>query len=129
MMNNTDYKLEIVLLTIVMILLSLFSGIIINGDWVVLYQYEFSFSADMLDNFEVWRLLLWCIGLLAHLGIFVLPFLINSLYFKRMLLYSPLIYVLTYLFLSWKFFLLIPFMVIWLCTMLVAKRHLKLKIS
>jgi len=118
---------KIVVLLMVMIALSLFAGMSINQNWFFTYQFEFidypaiirAGHSNMRDN------LLWGILLLAHFGIFSLPFLINGRYFKKLLLWLPIIYLLAYLLFQGEFIiLLIPFIIIWLITIKVAKRSI-----
>ena len=105
-----------------MILLSLFSGISINRNWGFIYQFEFIDFLQLRERgFK--DFLIWGIVILSHIGIISLPFLVNSIYFKKMLLYFPLIYLLGYLFLEAGFFmLLIPFMIVWIVTMVYHRK-------
>jgi hypothetical protein len=108
------------MLLIVMILLSLFTGMSINRNWFFIFQFEFidypdiikAGHSNMRDN------LLWGILLLAHFGIFSLPFLTKVVYFKKLLLWFPIIYLLGYVFLRAEFIiLLIPFIILWVITL------------
>ena|GEM_PF-1775007 len=104
-----------------MILLSLFSGISINKNWSFVYQFEF---IDFLKLHETSLIdtLVWCAILLSHIGIIILPFCIGNKYFKKMLWYFPLIFLVGFLILEAGFFiLLIPFMIIWLIVLNTSK--------
>jgi len=117
-MKNT----KTIILLVLMILLSLFSGISINRNWGFIYQFEFIDFLQLRERgFK--DFLIWGIVILSHIGIISLPFLVNSIYFKKMLLYFPLIYLLGYLFLEAGFFmLLIPFMIVWIVTMVYHRK-------
>ncbi|MET0572246.1 MAG: hypothetical protein ABWZ79_12530, partial [Pedobacter agri] len=61
--------------------------------------------------------LIWGIIILSHIGIIILPFLVNNNNFKKMLFYFPLVYLLGYLLLEAGFFILLtPFMIFWIVT-------------
>lgn len=118
---------KIIILLIVMIVLSLFSGISINQNWAFVFQFEFFDYPEILkDGLEdnVRNIILWIIILLAHIGIVMLPFLTKSHHFNKLLLWFPLVYLLGYVFLSAEFvFLLIPFIIIWGITLRLSKKQ------
>ena len=115
-------NIKIRILLILMLLLSLFSGISINGNWGFVYQFEF---IDFLQLNEIrFRDMLFCIiVIISHVGTAILPFFVEKKYFKKMLFYFPLIYLLGYLFLRPEFLiLLIPFIILWVVTITSAKK-------
>jgi len=114
-------------LLIVMILLSLFIGMSINRNWFFIYQLEFIDYPEILkdgreDN--VRNIILWVIILLSHIGIIILPFLTKSRLFSKLLLWFPLIYLLSYVFFRAEVvFLLIPFIIIWVMTLRLCRKQ------
>ncbi|WP_231424239.1 MULTISPECIES: hypothetical protein [Pedobacter] len=111
-----------IILLILMVLLSLFSGISINGNWGFIYQFEF-IDFLQLRKTGIKDFLIWGIIIVSHIGIISLPFLANNSNFKKMLFYFPLVYLLGYLFIEAGFFiLLIPFMILWIVTIIYHRK-------
>lgn len=105
-----------------MILLSLFMGISINGMWAILYRFEF-FVFFELPNKKPMDFIIWSIVVLSHFGVLTLPFFVENRLFKKLLLYFPMIYLLGYLVLeAGHFILLLPFMVVWIITLINARK-------
>ncbi|RNL54725.1 hypothetical protein D7004_06245 [Pedobacter jejuensis] len=114
-------EIKIIILLTIMILVSLFSGIPINKNWSFVYQFEF-LDFPKLHETSIVDTIIWCTMLLSHIGIIVLPFCIKNKFFKKMLWYFPLTFLLSFLILEAGFFiLLIPFMIIWLIALNVSK--------
>ncbi|MCX2584398.1 hypothetical protein [Pedobacter sp. MR22-3] len=116
---------KIIILSIVLVTLSLFSGISINSNWFFIYQFEFIDYPKIIvaDNAKIVKILLWAVVVLAHLGIISLPFITKTTYYNKILFWAPLIYLLGYVFLRAEFIvLLIPFIIIWLIIMRVTQR-------
>ncbi|QNR83023.1 hypothetical protein H9N25_13660 [Pedobacter riviphilus] len=117
-MKNT----KTIILLVLMILLSLFSGISINRNWGFIYQFEFIDFLQLRER-EFKDYLIWGIIIVSHVGIISLPFLVKTSYFKKVLLYFPLVYLLGYLLLEAGFFmLLIPFMIVWIVTIVYHRK-------
>lgn len=114
------------LLLIIMILSSFFSGYPLKGRWSFVYQFEFidypeAINCCIKDYKDVF---FWGVVVVSHIGFSVLPFLnIERRYFKKMLLYLPLSYLLGYLILlPPMIFLLIPFIGFWVMAMVDIKK-------
>jgi len=119
----TMKNIRIKILLVLMIVLSLFMGISINGNWGFLYQFEF-FDFLQLHEKGFKDYVLWGIIILSHIGIICLPFMVEKNYFRRILVYFPLIYWLGYLFLEAGYFiLLIPFAAVWIVLLLYFKKN------
>ncbi|WP_025146809.1 hypothetical protein [Pedobacter jeongneungensis] len=120
-------NLNIRLLLIIMILLSFFSGFPLNGGWNLVYRFEFQGYPEIIKSYPiVYRdVFFWGIIVLSHIGIVLLPFVVEQKYFKKMLLCCPLTYLLGYIVLVTPYFIiLIPFMIIWIVTMSVTKKRM-----
>ncbi len=119
---------KIIILLTVMIILSFFSGISINRNWFFIFQFELIDFPEMIlaGHVRIVKIMLWCLVIISHMGILLLPFVSSTKYFKLALLILPLVYLLSYLFLRAEFLvLLIPFTIIWLITLRVSNRYLK----
>lgn len=104
------------ILIIIMLILSLFMGIPTNKGWFTLYGTEFFGPFYVLKggNFPNNLLVIWILLILFHLSIFSLPFIIKKSYFKYVLYYAPLSFIITYfLFAPLAIFFLIPFIIVW----------------
>lgn len=115
--HATNMKTMRALLTL-MILLSLFAGLPINGVWNLLYDFEFIAAPETIFIYHNWpesSLILWVILLALHLIIFALPFLSKSKYFIFILTLAPLLFFIVYFFLDgFTALFLIPFLIVWL---------------
>lgn len=110
------------ILLAVMIVLSLFVGLPINGEWYMLYIYEFQANAAMFKRGTLSHsnTALWILLLLLHITVIALPFLTKSKYFKKLLFWIPPLFVLVYilpvpLYLIW----LIPFILTWVISLIM----------
>lgn len=117
-------NLNIKILLVLMILLSLFSGITINGMSGAIYTFELISFPDMLRYEVILRdLVLWIITILSHVGIVALPLFVERPYFKKLLICFPVIYLVGYFFLILPYFiLLMPFMFFWLVSLYMARK-------
>lgn len=116
---------KILPLLIAMVLLSCFAGMSINGNWFFTYQFEiFDVPAMIIaGQSDLREIIFWPIVCLAHIGIVVLVFLINSISFRKYLLYLPIIYLGGYLFLRAEFLvLLIPFIICWIIALRIGRK-------
>jgi hypothetical protein len=106
---------NVTVLLILMILLSLFVGIPLNGHWWVLYKSEFFDIPHSLRHPSMMRSAIYLVLILSHVGILALPFLIGKAVFKRLLVVAPLLFLISFYVLDGFFiFLLIPFILTWL---------------
>lgn len=114
-------------LLIIMILLSFFSGITINGVSGAIYTYEFISLPQMLSHqLSYLQLFLWIVIIIAHIGIVLLPFLVEKSFFKKMLLICPATFLAAYVILIVPYFiLLMPFLIFWLISLQIAKKNLQ----
>ena len=107
-------KNSIILWLILMILLSLFAGAPADRGWSFIYQFEIIGFLQFLGTSAL-AYFFQVIILLAHVGIFSLPFFINKGFFRKMLFYFPLVYILGYAVAAYAVLLvLIPFIIVWL---------------
>ena len=106
------------ILTILMILLSLFVGIPLNGMWIILYKFEFVNFPHIIGNSATgYEIFLWIMLLISHLGICSLPFLYKNEKFKNVIIWAPTVFILCFSLLEFTFLiLLIPFIVCWVFT-------------
>jgi hypothetical protein len=104
------------ILLILMIFLSLFVGISINGVWSSLYNFEFPSVINMIkaETFTNVKIIEWTLLLATHLVIVSLPFLIKKKYFRDLLIIAPALFVLLYFIVGGAMGLfLIPFIIVW----------------
>jgi len=103
-------------LIIVLLLLSLFVGIPINGDWNLLYVYEFPAVLGMIarGTFGSVNLILWILLIISQLLILSSVFPLRSAYVKNILIFAPLMVLICYFFLNFIMLVcLIPFVIVW----------------
>lgn len=119
---------KITVLLIILALLSLFTGIRINGEYGFLYQYTFRgapvmFYYDMLYNKMGWpRIIHWVLLFSTNLALLILPFIYDKMKNRNVIIYIPLLFaVLASIHLSLFSFILIPFMTIWVILIIVKK--------
>lgn len=101
---------------VLMIVLSIFMGVSTNLGWFTLYNSEFisPFSEIVSGQFPTYRILNWCLLLLSHALVVSLFFLTEKPYFKQLLYWFPLLFIIMFtLYEFFVFFLLIPFIIIW----------------
>lgn len=113
-------------LIILMLLLSLFVGIPINGQWATLYGFEFISIPEMIryETLNYLQIFIWIILLLSHIGLLLLLFIIHEPYFKRLLIYLPILFILSFTALDFfNLFFLIPFIVVWIICLLKARKY------
>ncbi len=105
-----------------LILLTLFVGVPINGEWNMLYDFELISVPDMLFKYHslgLAQVLLWLILIGFHLALCTLPFIIKKKYFGRALFIVPLCFFITYFILEpLTSLFLIPFLIAWILCML-----------
>ena len=111
---------------IIMLLLSLFVGIPINGQWSTLYLFEF-FSIPEMIRYGVIsypKIVIWIVLLLSHFGLFLLPFSIHKRWFMPLLIYSPIVFILSFTILEpFHLLYLIPFIIVWIICLLKARKY------
>ena len=112
-------------LLVLMILLSIVITIPLNGGdkgWYSLYGAEFTdaFYLIKTGRITVINLIEWIVLLIAHAGVVSLPFFTNKRFFKELLIFVPLFFVMLYA--IWNLiiaFLLIPFLIVWIISLIV----------
>lgn len=117
-------EIKIILLLVLMILLSFFSGISINQQWSFVYQYEFIDFPEIMNKYDLSprELPAWILVLLSHLGILFLPFSIRLSSFRKLLIWFPLGFLAGYVILQLTIvFLLLPFIIVWVITLRKSK--------
>lgn len=117
---------------LILALLSLFTGISINGEWSFVYQNTFFFfhSTDMMykdivnhQQLEWCFLIFWLITFLSQITLFLFPFIFDKIDIKKWIFYIPLIFVLSQMF-FWSIFafILIPLIIVWLCLLFYLRK-------
>ena len=118
-------------ITIVMIFLSLFVGIPgfgkavqIDDHWMTLYRFEFIDFPRYIGNIASWRQVgLWVCLLISHLAILLLLFLEGTWIYKRLLIWAPIVFIISFSLLSLLYmFLLIPFIVAWVIAVTIYEK-------
>ncbi|MEO8949379.1 MAG: hypothetical protein ABI308_13270 [Mucilaginibacter sp.] len=113
------------ILLFLMILLSIVIAVPVNGGdkgWFSLYETEFTDAIYMIKTggMELSRFVIWIMLLIVHLSVICLPFLTTRYFFKELLIFSPLVFVILYA--IWYLiiaFLLIPFVIVWIVCLFV----------
>ncbi|KQC01338.1 hypothetical protein [Pedobacter sp. Hv1] len=114
-------QITLIILLVMMILSSLFTGADIKG-WIFLYEFELEIFDPVVAGQYGYALLKILIGL-SHLVILILPFLIKTRLFTKLLIIAPLIFIVAHtIALGLIFFLLIPFLIFWLMAIDVNKK-------
>ena len=117
-------KLPLVLL----IALTLFMGVPINGATNLLYGFEYA-SIGQISGLNFLERLILLILLISHLFIFLLPLLTRSKNFFNILTFAPISFVLSYFLLNlFMIFALIPFIFMWVICLFLRKEF-KIKSS
>jgi hypothetical protein len=125
-------KTLILALLIFLVILSLFTGISINNNFVFLYDYTFVAIPKLIfqnyhgevERLSIFRYIHWILLLLAHIGVISLPFFYLTLRkkFKKLLVYLPLIFLVLQFFVLAVFeFILIPFAIVWLIALKISR--------
>lgn len=112
------YLIGLVLCLIVLIFSSLFVKISIQGASFYLFYFEWEALKGLFTSLKEKPLfgLAYALLILTHFGIILLPFFIRKRYFKNILLFLPLIYILLH-YITGKglmLMMLLPFIGIWL---------------
>ncbi len=127
-MKNSIYKIWLYLF----IFFSLFSGLPLNG--ICFFGYHFTFIGGpevFLEQYKIGSIkwsdfLNWLVMLISHLSILAFPFFFNKIsYFKLLLIFIPLIFLITQYHIMGPFiFTFFPFMIIWLILLIVKPKPL-----
>lgn len=121
------------LLFITLAILSLFSGIAINGQWALPYQLTFISLPEIFllniknkSSFDFPIFIIWIFMFISHIIILLLPFIkIKSRYLKPLLVYAPAVFLLSqFLVISIFAILFIPFILIWIILLFNYKKTL-----
>jgi hypothetical protein len=111
---------------ILLIVLSLVVNITFNNTENSLYGAEFTAPIKMINEgtFATVQFIEWIMLLIAHAGIFCLPFLTMKRYFRSLLVWVPLFFITIYTLYASIFILvlLIPFIFIWIITLIFASQ-------
>lgn len=114
-----------------MIILSLFVGIPINGQWMCLYDFELISVPGMIFKYHTvgsFNIVIWCLLIISHAVIILMPFL-KGKYFKSALIFAPLLFIVFYFVADFlTALLLIPFIITWLITLVILNRSNKLSV-
>jgi len=105
------------ILIFLMIIFSIITGVTGNLGFISLYNIEFIGPIAILKsgNYNLSMVVLWIVLVLSHLALISLIFLTRSNYFKTLLVWVPLMFLVIFIvFVFWSFFLLIPFIIVWL---------------
>jgi hypothetical protein len=103
-------------LIIIMLILSIIVGIPTNLGWFTLYGSEFTgpYSRMVAGTFRPFEFINWSFLITAHLCVVSLLFLTHKSYFKNLLFWFPLIFVVIFIMYDMSaFFFLIPFIIVW----------------
>lgn len=109
------------LLICLMIFFSFVMGIPTNLGWFNLFGTEFMGPIQMLNNgtFPVYRIPLWVLLIISHLGVISLIFLVSNRYFNQLLTWLPLIFIILFLvFDLFSIIYLLPFIACWIIALL-----------
>ncbi|WP_419802268.1 hypothetical protein [Mucilaginibacter sp.] len=120
-------------LVFLMIMFSTITGATGNLGFISLYNIEFIGPIAILKsgNYNLSTLVLWIVLVLSHLALISLIFLTKSNYFKALLVWVPLMFLVIFIvFIFWSFFLLTPFIIVWLIALFKqSRKEVKLKLS
>jgi len=118
MKNNS--KVILVLLLILMILFSIFMGVKTNLGWFSLYGGEIEGPISELKRglFPTYKMPIWIMLLVTHCFLISLPIWLNYTNFRRLLIFVPLVFIfLSTVLEPGDIFFLVPFMAVWLITL------------
>lgn len=120
----------ILTLLVLMVLLSLFTGYSINGNFAFLYGYAFvDFPERILRNLQrsSWsinfaEIIQGILLITSHIAMILLPLLYYKYKSKKLLIIIPLVFLLAQLsFLTIFGIILIPFVVVWIAVLYLSK--------
>ena len=100
-----------------MVVLSTVTGLPTNLGFISLYGMEFDgpISVFKSGNYNASMLIGWILLILSHIALVSLMFLTSKSYFKTTLIWIPLTFIIFFIVSDfWSFFLLIPFIIVWL---------------
>lgn len=129
-MKNIKIRIWLVVLAI----LSLISGISINGKWGFVYQFTFISGPDMIirdireDPINLRFLIFWLLAFLSHVVLLILPFIpYKKINITKWALYVPLIFIITQMLAVWLYlaFIFIPFLAVWIGLLFYLKQQEK----
>lgn len=114
-----------------LVILSLFTGLSINGLFVFLYHYAFIAIPEILIlsikrgscSLNLLRYIHWILTVFSHITIVLLPFMYYKSNSRRVLIIFPLIFLVLQLWLLNIFgFVLIPFVVVWIVVLYLSRK-------
>jgi hypothetical protein len=111
-------------LLFLLIILSVCVGIKSNVGWISLWGSEFQNAVYGIGHNRMTTLFLikWILLIFAHIGVVILPFIINKPYFRMTLILAPIAFVI--FFMLWDLFtafFLIPFVFVWIICLIKAQ--------
>lgn len=117
-------------LVIILVILSIFIGFSINGNFAFVGEYAFiSFPQQVISSWrgETERLTMlqylhWILLTIAHILMLIMPFLYYRNKSSKVLVYIPMFYLLMQLWLLNIFgFILVPFIIVWIIILVLRK--------
>ncbi len=111
-------------LIILMLILTIFVGVPTSLGFISLYGMEFDgpISIFKSGNYNSSMAILWILLVLSHVALASLVFLTTKLYFKTILI--PLTFIIVFIVSDfWSFFLLIPFIIVWIIALVVQRKR------
>lgn len=120
------------ILILLMLVLSTITGVPTNLGFVSLYGMEFDgpISIFKSGNYNSSMVILWTLLILSHVALASLVFLTTKLYFKTILIWIPLTFIIVFIVSDfWSFFLLIPFIIVWIVALVKQGRKSSLALK
>ncbi len=117
---------KITSLLVILGLISLSTGIRINGEYSFLYQYTF-FTAPKMFYFDIirhqlsWLMFIhWILQFTTNVALLLLPFIHNKLKNRKLIIYIPLLFgILASWYLTLFAFILVPYLILWIILIIV----------
>ena len=118
-------------LLIILIVLSLFTGLSINGNFSYLYEFAFVSFPEIIisnwhshrDSLNIFQYIHWMLTVIAHIGVIILHFIYFKFKSRKLLIYIPLAFlVMQFFILAIFIFILIPFAIVWLIALVLSSK-------
>lgn len=109
-----------------MIVLSVITGVPTNLGFISLYGTELAGPIAIFKsgNYNSSLVVLWLALVSSHIALASLIFYTKKPYFKTLLIWIPLLFLIIFVvFVFWSFFLLIPFMIVWIIALVVQRKR------
>jgi putative flippase GtrA len=115
------------ILLVLMIVCSVIGGFSINGTWSFLYQFEFIDFPRLLsaEGQSILGIIAWVLILIAHCGIVALPFITGENYFRPVLIFAPLLFIVSFIAIATIFVLLflVSFIIVWIIALIIGRNR------